>query len=370
MKIALTVPTYWPYVKRAGRFINGLARYFVSRGHDITVITTKPGRPHRVEREGMDIVYNKDFFHPLISPRCRYRMMTWPFLSSLMGERFDIIQSLYYIDGFGVSMGKHLSRSEHVHYMGSDPFHLGSRLDRFMFERVIRSSTTVIVPSRYLQRTLQDEYGLQTHLIPCGVDTSYFQPIANKDLEKPRILCMAELGDPRKRVPLLIKAFERLKNTYPGAILQLSGYIDPLLSQRYLESANPELCPSIDFLGVQKEEKIPSLYANAAITVLPSIQETFGMVLIESLSAGTPVVGARVGGIPDIISDPLIGVLFDGNGEEAVESLFQAMVRSMELAKNPATASHCRRHAQRYDWSVVGLQHEELYQNILGTHCA
>jgi glycosyltransferase involved in cell wall biosynthesis len=294
--------------------------------------------------------------------------MSWPFASSVREERFDIVQSLYYIDGFGVSVGRRFNRMEHVHYMGSDPFHLGSRLDRYMFERVLRTASAVIVPSRYLKETLEERYGIKPLLIPCGVDTSYFKPVPDKDLKRPRILCMAELGDSRKRVSLLIRAFELLKASFPEAILQLSGRIDPVLARRFWDSVRPDIRESIHFLGVLEEMDIPSLYAHAAVTVLPSIQEAFGMVLIESLSAGTPVVGARIGGIPDVISDPRIGVLFEGEGEEGAKALSTALIRGIELAKDPETVRRCRLHSEPYDWSGIALQHERLYGTLLGIH--
>jgi glycosyltransferase involved in cell wall biosynthesis len=379
MRVALTCPTYWPYVKRGERFVNGLAQYLVKQGHEVTIITSKPGRPRKVRKEGITILYNREFSNSLLSTENRHRMFGWSCFRSLLQERYDIIQSLFYTDAFGASMSRHFTDAHSIFYVPNcEPFHWGSWVDKCMFERVIRSAV-IVAPSVYLQKCLREEYGLEEWVIPPGVDTTYFRRPHIKDLEQPKILCMvAELRSPRKRVPLLIKAFERFKAAVPGAILQLSGRIDRPLSRQFLELVNPKIRDSIMILGVGREEDIPSLYANAAMTVLPSIKEPFGMVLVESLSAGTPVVGTRDGGIPEIIDNDHVGVMFDDDIEQpieerlrlkpdTIEALHEAMLKCLALAKNRATASRCYEHGMRYDWSVIGSQLEELYDSISKT---
>jgi glycosyltransferase involved in cell wall biosynthesis len=366
MKIALTILHYWPYFKRSGRFVTGLAHFLSRRGHEVTVITTKPGRSRMVKRDGININYSGVRHHYFLPSKYQNHAYILYCLSSILRGKFDIIQSLYYIDCFAVSLKMSFTNTKSIYYIPGNPFHLGSSLDAYMFRRAIRSAEQIVVPSEFVQKSLKKEYGLEGIIIPPGVDTGYFQPVSEKDLDRPKILCMAELRVQRKRVPLLIRAFEKFRESVPGAILQLSGMIHNNELQVFLESARTDIRDSIQFLGVGKEEDIPLLYANAAMTVLPSLREAFGMVLIESLSAGTPVVGTRDGGIPEIIDDQGVGVLFEGEGEQAEESLCRAMLQCLELAKNPDTASYCRQHSRRYDWSVVGEKLEKLYQDILG----
>jgi glycosyltransferase involved in cell wall biosynthesis len=296
----------------------------------------------------------------------KYRMNAIGSFSSVVRNRFEIIQSLFYIEAFGVSLGRHFTGARHIYYIPDcSSFHLGGLLDRFMFKRVISSTSALIVPSRYVMESLKERYRLQSEMIPPGVDTSYFTPGAWKDLDRPRILCMAELGVKRKRVSLLVKAFDEFRRHEPGAVLQLSGRVDPPMARSLLEFASPRTRDFIEILGVGKEDDIPSLYANAAMTVLPSVKEAFGMVLTESLAAGTPVVGTRDGGIPEIVDDPRIGVLFEGTEDESAEALCDAMLKCMKLARDPATSGLCRRHSMRYDWSKVGRRLEHVYERVL-----
>lgn len=369
MRIALTIPSFWPYVRRGERLVNGLAHYLINQGHEVTIITSKPGpQSKKIRKDNIKIIYNREYANPLFSGhlgKYRYHMFAWSCFNSLLRENFDIIQSLFYVDAFGATISNHFTGNKIIFYIPNcEPFHFGGWIDKYMYKKVIRSAVR-IAPSRYLQRSLKERYGLEAILIPPGVDTEYFKPVHKKDLDQPKILCLAELGESRKRVPLLIKAFELFKKYVPNAILQLSGRISNKTTQDFLELVNSKIRDSIKILGVGNEEGIPSLYANATMTVLPSIRETFGMVLVESLAAGTPVVATRDGGIPEIVDDPRVGVMFDGEGEEAIEALCNAMLQCLELSQDPNTSSNCCQHSRRYDWSVIGPKLEDIYKTNL-----
>ena len=92
------------------------------------------------------------------------------------------------------------------------------------------------------------------------------------------------------------------------------------------------------------------------------------MVLAESLACGTPVVGARHGGIPEVISDPAIGTLFDPGETDRqpdnVRGLVRALHDAMELAKDAGTSDRCRHHGEQFSWNVLGERYELLYREI------
>jgi len=113
---------------------------------------------------------------------------------------------------------------------------------------------------------------------------------------------------------------------------------------------------------------MPRLYSEASVTVLPSIDEAQGMVLTESLACGTPVVGTNEGGIPEIISDPGIGTLFESypsDSQTTAERLCEAILRGLDLSKDPGTTDHCIQYATRFSWEVLGSEIERLYFAVL-----
>jgi phosphatidyl-myo-inositol alpha-mannosyltransferase len=105
-------------------------------------------------------------------------------------------------------------------------------------------------------------------------------------------------------------------------------------------------------------------YASAWVSVLPSVDEAFGLVLLESLAAGTPVVAARSGGPPEIVSSDRVGRLFE---PDDANDLAVTLEESLELSGKKGTAAACRKRASEYDWSSVVKRYEDVYAAVLGT---
>ncbi len=99
-------------------------------------------------------------------------------------------------------------------------------------------------------------------------------------------------------------------------------------------------------------------YAQAWVTCLPSVGDSFGMTLIESLASGTPIVVANDGAPPELVT-PLVGSVAEPH---SAVSLSAALERGLELAQQPATQEHCRAAANRFDWDAsIAPMLETLY---------
>jgi len=103
-------------------------------------------------------------------------------------------------------------------------------------------------------------------------------------------------------------------------------------------------------------DRLPRELAAAHVSVLPAVEESFGLVLAESLAAGTPVVAARSGAGPEIVTDD-VGRLFEPDDRD---SLVEALDQALTLADGGREA--CREHARRWDWSEVGPRYERLLE--------
>jgi glycosyltransferase involved in cell wall biosynthesis len=169
----------------------------------------------------------------------------------------------------------------------------------------------------------------------------------------------------RKRIPLLVKAFEILIDHFPNAILQLAGETTPEVTRNLLMSVHSKVRNSIEFLDIATDEALSSCYRQATISVHPSLGEPFGMVTTESLASGTPVVGTRSGGTPEILDDPQVGVLFEPT--DGPNELCKALIKGIKLAHDPETSKRCSQHAERYSWNNLGPKYEELQLDLLNT---
>jgi glycosyltransferase involved in cell wall biosynthesis len=108
---------------------------------------------------------------------------------------------------------------------------------------------------------------------------------------------------------------------------------------------------------------MPDLYRSSTVTALPSSNEALGLVLLESLACGTPVVAGQHGGPVEIVSDPAVGRLVPLRNPPA---LARALCEAIDLARAPGTAARCAAHARRWDWAgAVGPEHEAVYLSAL-----
>jgi len=356
LKIAITSPKYLPYGRRgAERYLHDLSNFLSSRGHEVTIITSKPGKPKIQRRGNTSIIYHGYLQHPLLlrDTRLNFRKFALNCFTSLLTGKYDIAHSVMYPDGYALSINRIIKGTRYVFQVINSP------------DLITGGQPTV----RWMIKSLlKEELGHESDVISIPVDGSFFRPISTRDMDHPRILFAGSLNDRRKRVDLLIEAFNILIRKIPKAILQMSGPVDPIVREELVSRIDRNAIDSVYILGPGKFADMPKLYSEASVTVLPSMDEALGMVLIESLACGTPVVGTNAGGIPEIISDPRIGALFEPNDRNLsanAENLCETISRTLDISKDPKTARRCREHAKRYSWELIGPQIEQLYFAVL-----
>ncbi len=373
MKIALTTPNYWPYVRRGtARYISILSKYLIKKEHQVTIITAKPGKAQIVKKNGLVIKYLPYRQHPvLLNHINRYQTFPasafWPFFK---GD-YDVIYCMHHPEGFAAHLVSKLRELRYMLNITSVPFGIywgDSLINKYMFQKSIFSADGLLLPSQFAAHHMQEEYGVTGKMIPMPVDTEYFTRRCEKDLKNPMILFVSDLTDRRKGLSLLLEAFYRFKKKVPRSVLLLAGQTDKFKTKRLLEEIPQDMQASIKILGQGRLEDLPLLYARATMTVLPSMYEVFGMVLLESLASGTPVVGCNSGAIPEIITSPEIGHLFDPQVEDGVATnatgLCEAMMEVFELAQNKGNSTKCREHARLFEISVIGERIERYLKSI------
>jgi glycosyltransferase involved in cell wall biosynthesis len=159
-----------------------------------------------------------------------------------------------------------------------------------------------------------------------------------------------------------LAALVKLLPRRPDVRLQLAGPGDHEWALCRLGPDRPAAEAAIDVLGTAPHEEIARRYREATVTVLPSHSEAFGIVLIESLASGTPVVCSESGGMPEIVDRPEVGRAVPWGDADA---LADALHEAIELAADPATPKRCAEHARRWDWErSIGPAHEALYRSV------
>jgi glycosyltransferase involved in cell wall biosynthesis len=368
LRIAVASTFGWPYVRRGSRCPYELASYLARRGHEVYYITTKPGiRSRTNEKDGFSLEYHRLMKSPFLSLIRAQNLDSFilPCLRSILRHDVDIVQTFLPMDAFAASMVKAIKGTSFVHFMIDrfQPHYYITGYGKFMLRRGIQQAARVTAVSNFVIADLKNQFGIDATLTPPPVDTDQFTLCEGKDLQNPRILYTSSLHDPRKGFMLLVKAFEKLLDSIPNARLQLSGHVHPSAVKAIDESVSQRTRRSIDILGVGKREDLPELYRQAAVTVLPSVNEAFGMVLTESLASGTPVVGSKSGGVLDVITNTQVGSLFDPDG--GAEGLCKALLRGLELTQDPDVWKKCRNHAESFSWNRVGPRFENVYSEVI-----
>jgi len=189
----------------------------------------------------------------------------------------------------------------------------------------------------------------------------------NINPKKKIILCSARI-DRQKNQKLLIDACIDLKRDYDDDfVLVLLGPASDIEYKQELESLIHETgfeknVISIDNL-TPKDELLVDLYSAATVLVLPSIHEPFGLVILESWSANTPVIASNVGGIPQIISNKENGLLFESNNKIQLTSLLHTLLSSNTLVKK--LTENAKVEVLKYDWNHVILELSNIYKKII-----
>ena len=215
---------------------------------------------------------------------------------------------------------------------------------------------------------LEDKGIQRTALWQRGVDTENFRPELRSEKMREKLF-----GKYQNTDSLLIyvgrlsaeKQIERIKpvlDNIPGACLALVGD-GPYRSQLEKIFENTKT----NFIGYLSGEELASAYASGDIFLFPSSTETLGLVLLEAMAAGCPVIGANKGGIPDIINNGINGCLYNPDEKDNGErSLIEATKKILaDKNKKEAMRKEARKEAEQWDWNQATLQLQKYYSETL-----
>lgn len=242
--------------------------------------------------------------------------------------------------------------------------------------RLIRQCAAVLAPARRELTRLQDLAGERTdhiHLIGCGVDLERFRPMAREQSGRAvaeqagsaRLLFVGRF-DAMKGLEELLTSLTLLPRL-SGVRLTLVGGDGPAsAAQRRLVQLAEDLGVSerVTFAGRVVHERLPDYYRSADVVVLPSRYESFGLVTLEALACGTPVVATRTGVAPEIITPGVNGYLAEVNNPA---SLAAAIGAAVELAGS-GDARVIRGTVADFSWQRVAHDLLQVYSHTLTIH--
>jgi len=237
-----------------------------------------------------------------------------------------------------------------------------------MDDRAMRGVDAIQVENPWMleyARQLNQHREVDIRYAPPGVDARQFTPSTQPRLAGRRdILCVGRLDDPRKNLGLLLDAFARLPDALRATSrLLLAGAAGPT-PDFWLRAQALGLRDSVEFVASPSQEKLVRMYQRAAVFALPSDDEGLGIVILEAMACGVPVVATRCGGPEGIITDGTDGFRVPRHDAVALAARLQALLDSHTL--NEALGRSARATIEaRYAEDVAGEAFLEVWDRLL-----
>lgn len=258
------------------------------------------------------------------------------------------------------------------HTEGENPWKV--RAKAAIEHAVYRRGNRFIVLSKAFCQVLRDHYNVpeeRIQIIPGGVDVDRFDTRITKrearhqlgwPQDRPIVLSVRRLV---RRVGLenLIEAMRAVRERIPEALLLIAGK-GPLADELDARIHAADLDRSVRLLGFVTEEDLPLAYRASDVSVVPTTAlEGFGLVAVESLAAGTPVLVAPVGGLPEVVHDLSEDLILpDATPSTLAEYLIDALGGTNRLPDSDLCRDYARTH---FDWPVVAARINSVYGDLL-----
>jgi len=250
-------------------------------------------------------------------------------------------------------------------------------------DRVVASTQAELAQFQWLYKVDTSN----TEVIPPGVDTSHFYPIPIDEAKayigvppEQNLLLFVGRIEPLKGIDTLLEAMALLKEEgvlqeHPVSLMVIGGEPNAGSEDMAAEMARLKgLCESlgmgdlVTFLGKRDQDTLQYYYSAAEIVVVPSHYESFGLVALEAMACGTPVVASETGGLVFLVRDGETGFHVPAGDAKALADRLQTLIQDEVLRAR--LGRQAAEYAKDYDWSVVADHIMSLYNNVLASRIA
>lgn len=308
--------------------------------------------------------------------------------------RYDVIHSHYWLSGLVAEKLQQAWPHAPIIHMFHTLGHMKNRIafteserapqERIDGEtRVLRIADRIIVATPAEQAQLNWLYGADMGkevVIPPGVDLDRFHPISKIHAKERLGIPIADKNimfagriEPLKGVDTLLQAMALIQMRYPAAIKNVCVAIiggDPWSDSPDAEMARLQemrlklgIHDIVTFLGAKDQDSLPYYYAAAEMVIMPSHYESFGLVALEAMAMGTPVIASEVGGLAFLIRDGRNGYHVPSRDPEALaERIYELLVNEDCRVQLGLQA---RLDARQYDWKIIVEQLMVVYEDAM-----
>ena len=362
MKIGIVCPYAWDVPGGVSAHIRDQAETLIEMGHDVSVITpvedpdslppyaVDGGRPRSVP-------YNGSVARLTFGVKATARVRRW-----IREGEFDV---LHVHEPLAPSLGVLACWSARGPMVAT----VHSSIERsrvlvtgyYLAQTALEKISALVAVSEHARRTIVDHLGGDAVLIPNGVRVDHYQDAQPlREWPGPAIGFLGRMDEPRKGLPILLEAFAGIRARIPDAILVLIGPGEP---DEVLGDVPAALRSGIVVLGRLNEADKARALASLSVYVAPNTGgESFGIVLLEAMAAGAPVVASDLDAFARVLDEGRCGALFPVGDAAALEATVVDLLGNDEERRRLAAAG--ARRVAAYDWRTVAGDLIDVYASV------
>ncbi|MEV5482020.1 glycosyltransferase family 4 protein [Streptomyces sioyaensis] len=362
MKIGIVCPYAWDVPGGVQFHIRDLADHLIRLGHEVSVLAPAdddtPLPPYVVSAgRAVPVPYNGSVARLNFGLLSAARVRRW-----LQHGAFDVI---HIHEPASPSLGLLTCWAAQGPIVAT--FHTSNPRSRAMIaaypilQPALEKIRARIAVSEYARRTLVEHLGGDAVVIPNGVDVDFFASAEPKAEWQGRTIgFIGRIDEPRKGLPVLMKALPAILAEVPDARLLVAGRGD---EEEAVAALPAEMRSRVEFLGMVSDEDKARLLRSVDVYVAPNTGgESFGIILVEAMSAGAPVLASDLDAFAQVLDQGEAGELF---ANEDADALAAAAVRLLgDSARLAELSERGSRHVRRFDWSTVGADILAVYETV------
>ncbi len=372
MRIALVSPYDYPYPGGVTQHIFYLDKHFRELGHEVKIIAPCAGEAPEKLADNVVVTTTRVISMPFSGSKARIPYspaVYWRVKRALHEEHFDIVHAHEPLTLPVPLIALRHSRAVNVGtFHAYRDTHLIYQYARRLFQPFFNRLDGKIAVSEAAKDTVARYFGGEYAIIPNGIDVNRFggehvRPLEKYADGKLNILFVGRL-EPRKGFRYLLQAFPYVKEEFPQARLIVVGAYLRREIARHLRYAREHHLTGVKFVGPVSDEELPRYYRSCHVFCAPSIGfESFGIVLLEAMAAGKPIVACNIPGYRDLLTDGKEGLLAEPKNERALAEAIIRILRDPALQRRMGEQGRIK--APQYSWREVALQVLDYYQELL-----
>lgn len=370
LKIAIVTPYEYPYPGGVTDHVFHLDRSLRRMGHDVRIVAPcaedTPLPDHVISATSHIITI------PFAGSRARISLspMVYPRVKEILDEfHFDVIHIQE-----PLTPTLPLAVLSHSKVLNVGTFHAYREVSstylygKPIFDRFMERLDGRIAVSRAARDYVASYFPGEYRIIPNGIDVRLYgdpnvEPIPFFWDGRPNILYVGRL-EKRKGFKHLLRAYELLKPTLPSARLIVVGAYDRQHKEEFVHYARERGIRDVRFVGFATLEAKIRYYRTASVFCAPNTgSESFGLVLLEAMAAGCPIVASDIEGFRAVLEDGKQGILVEPEDEEGLAAAILRVLRDPAMAAQMGESG--RRRAQLFSWDSVARRVVAFYRELL-----